>query len=226
MTEHFLLIGACGWEYPQWDGEFYPDDLPPEWRLGFYGNEFPLVLIPARAWQQGMSAVQTWLDETHDAPDFICELPTQELQAGDYEQVLAMIRLLGRRVLAISITLDRMPDMDLLAYLSRLEQLAPLVLDTAAAEDPQQLANAMQQQLHNSPSLVWHGEADKQPLLVRGELAVARIGEAMQQPRALRAVIEALLATAERKSRLILLFDGNPPSLKQMRAAGVILDLL
>lgn len=226
MSEHFLSIGACGWDHPQWDDDFYPDDLPPEWRLGFYGNEYPIVLIPAQAWQQGMPAVQAWLDETHDAPDFICEWPASETQTGGYEQILDMIRVLGERVQAICVPLAQAPDKRLLDCLQVLETIAPLALDVSAAEDPQALADAVQQPLRNPLSLVWHGEPDRQALLARGTLALARIDAAMAEPRAMRAVIETLIACTQGKSRLFLLIDGEPPSLKQLRAASVILDLL
>ncbi|MBF0256652.1 MAG: hypothetical protein HQL47_09395, partial [Gammaproteobacteria bacterium] len=47
-----VLLIAEGWDYPQWQA-FYPEDLPPEWRLAFYGNVFRGVLLPL----QGLLAV-------------------------------------------------------------------------------------------------------------------------------------------------------------------------
>jgi len=226
LSEHFLTIGACGWDYPQWNDDFYPDDLPDEWRLGFYGNEFPVVLIPAQAWQQGVAAVRAWLDETHDAPDFICEWPASETRVGEYEQVLEMISLLRTRVLAIVVPLDEPADGRLLRYLQQLEQLAPLALDVSAQADPQSMADAVQAHLRKPVSMVWHGEPQTQALLARGELAIARINQTQEQPRTMRAIIEALLGCAQGKARLLLLIDGQPPSLRQLRAAGVIQDLL
>jgi|GEM_PF-1381467 len=49
-----LMTGAVGWEHAAWDGQFYPDDLPPEWRLTYYANEFPLVLLPLDIWRAGV----------------------------------------------------------------------------------------------------------------------------------------------------------------------------
>ena len=45
-----LNILPIGWDYPGWVGEFYPDDLPAEWRLTYYANEFPGALIPQQTW--------------------------------------------------------------------------------------------------------------------------------------------------------------------------------
>ena len=226
MSEHFLSIGACGWDHPQWDEEFYPDDLPPEWRLGFYGNEFSIVLIPAQTWQKGIAEVVAWLDETHDAPAFVCEWPAGDLPTTEVAGILEMIRLLGERVVAISVPVMQAPNTQLVELLPKLEKLAPLALDVSGVDDPLVLVDSIQTHLQTPASLVWHGEPDKQSLLSSGELAIARIDETRAQPRSLRAVIEALLGCTQGKTRLLLLIDGQPPSLKQLRAAGVILDLL
>lgn len=39
-----------GWEGGAWISDFYPADLPPEWRLAYFANEFPAVLVPAERW--------------------------------------------------------------------------------------------------------------------------------------------------------------------------------
>lgn len=45
-----FYIAALGWEHPGWRDSFYPHDLPHEWRLDYYGNEFAAVVVPASAW--------------------------------------------------------------------------------------------------------------------------------------------------------------------------------
>jgi uncharacterized protein YecE (DUF72 family) len=44
LSEHVVLIGACGWQHNDWTGEFYPDDLPEEWRLGYYAHEYQVSI--------------------------------------------------------------------------------------------------------------------------------------------------------------------------------------
>ena len=39
-----------GWEQESWIREFYPDDLPEEWRLCYFANEFSSVLLPRATW--------------------------------------------------------------------------------------------------------------------------------------------------------------------------------
>ena len=39
-----------GWEQESWIRGFYPDDLPEEWRLCYFANEFSSVLLPRTTW--------------------------------------------------------------------------------------------------------------------------------------------------------------------------------
>ena len=71
-----LLVGAVGWDHDAWAGSFFPEDLPPDWRLTYYANEYPLVLVPAALWQ-GVSPEQAaaWADDVADAFRFFLEAP-------------------------------------------------------------------------------------------------------------------------------------------------------
>jgi len=51
MLQTELLIGTAGWEHEQWIGGFYPQDLPGDWRFGYYTNRLRSVLVPANIWQ-------------------------------------------------------------------------------------------------------------------------------------------------------------------------------
>jgi hypothetical protein len=48
-----VLLGALQWKVPRWQDEYYPEDLPEEWQLSYYANEFSTTLID----------VQQYLDE-------------------------------------------------------------------------------------------------------------------------------------------------------------------
>jgi len=51
-----IRVGACDWQHPQWQNCFYPDDLPQDWRLSYYANEFSTVLVPQSQWQASWQA--------------------------------------------------------------------------------------------------------------------------------------------------------------------------
>lgn len=46
-----LQIGIYGWQRADLDGQFYPEDLPSDWRLDYYSNAFRVVLVPQLEWE-------------------------------------------------------------------------------------------------------------------------------------------------------------------------------
>lgn len=87
MSELNIQLGAYGWMHAQWNDVFYPEDLPLDWQLSYYSNEFNTVLVPASYWakergvnnqKSGQKTDQTftcddWLDSVHDKFQFYVE---------------------------------------------------------------------------------------------------------------------------------------------------------
>lgn len=46
------LIGTKGWSHKTWLGSFYPDDMPVDWQLDYYSNQFACVLVTQQEWEQ------------------------------------------------------------------------------------------------------------------------------------------------------------------------------
>ncbi|MBT8132926.1 MAG: hypothetical protein KJO03_00355 [Gammaproteobacteria bacterium] len=69
-----IHVGAYGWLHQHWMNSFYPEDLPADWRLGYYSNEFNTVLVPSFYWQQRyMVDCETLLDDVHSSFQFYIE---------------------------------------------------------------------------------------------------------------------------------------------------------
>jgi len=71
-----LRLGAFGWKHPDWRNDFYPDDLPEDWQLSYYANEFSCVLVPASYWAQQPLDVEQMLDDVPDDFVFYLQGPT------------------------------------------------------------------------------------------------------------------------------------------------------
>jgi len=85
-----LALGAWDWRHAEWNGRFYADDLPEEWHLTFYSNEFDAVGLSAVGWMTTpMREMEQWVEDTHDAFRFHLVMPSKVLK-GD-EDVLASI---------------------------------------------------------------------------------------------------------------------------------------
>lgn len=69
-----INVGAYGWLHPHWINSFYPEDLPADWRLGYYSNEFNTVLVPSFYWrEQYLADCAALLDDVHSGFQFFIE---------------------------------------------------------------------------------------------------------------------------------------------------------
>lgn len=66
-TEQRVRFGARHWQHADWVGGYYPEDLPEDWRLGYYANELGAVLLPDAAWR-GLDgeSLADWALDVHD----------------------------------------------------------------------------------------------------------------------------------------------------------------
>lgn len=81
MKAPITLMGI-GLDAPNWDREFFPDDLPEDWRLAYYANEYPGILIPPEGWAQDPD-IQDWIENTSDDFEFYFQV-----QAGMSDESL------------------------------------------------------------------------------------------------------------------------------------------
>lgn len=45
-----ILLGARNYRAADWIDNYYPDDLPQDWQLDFYANDYPLVCLSEAQW--------------------------------------------------------------------------------------------------------------------------------------------------------------------------------
>lgn len=69
-----IQLGAYGWQHAHWLNRFYPDDLPEDWQLMYYSNEFNCVLVPAAYWQRHtIDDCAEWIGNVHENFRFFVE---------------------------------------------------------------------------------------------------------------------------------------------------------
>jgi len=225
VSEHVILIGACGWQYPVWDETFYPEGLPGEWQLGYYGNEYRVVLIPAAYWHNPALDVEQWLEETDQSPGFLSEWPQDTVAQ---QRAVAGMALLGARAIGFVIELKALPDKSELAIYKELLKTRQLVFDLTLSpvEQRESILEMLNEILgEGSFGRVWHGDIASADVLQTGPLALTRIRQ-VRDVKELRGIIEASLAACRDNRRVILIVDGDPPDIQLLQNAGIILDLL
>lgn len=79
-----FYVGSVGWEHPQWEGGFYPDELPPEWRLTFYNTAFSCVYLAYEEWSGcDLQTLHAWVEDTLEQFRFVLEPNPAGLSGGD-----------------------------------------------------------------------------------------------------------------------------------------------
>jgi hypothetical protein len=69
-----IRLACLGWDHLAWVGPFYPEDMPPEWRLAFFNTQFQGVYLQRPLWR-AMAEAQwlEWRNECHDQFTFVLE---------------------------------------------------------------------------------------------------------------------------------------------------------
>ena len=84
-----ILIGCCGWSYPDWEGPFYPEGMVAGDYLDWYAGRFPIVEVDSTFYRPPTPRmVRTWRERTPDGFKFALKVPkaiTHEKQLRDCE---------------------------------------------------------------------------------------------------------------------------------------------
>ena len=231
VDTHRVLMGACGWNHQAWLSDFYSDDLPEDWRLGYYSNEFPMVYVPAAAWRNAIDSdsedLSRWTEDVADSFRFILEISADILEDEQrFAAALDKVKELGDFCLGLVLQLN--PNICSNSDLFQ-QGIAQATAITAICVDRQ--GNILNEEFQNilidkNISEVWYGESNETENCKRGSLAISRISSDELDMTALRKVVEHCLSASNEECTSILCLDGNPPSLELLRNADVILNLL
>lgn len=200
-----LMIGSVGWDHPAWGEQFYPDDLPPEWRLTYYANEFPLLLLSVDVWLAGdREQFCGWREDVSERFRFVLDVSgIKEEDAGAMRQLQCCQSALGDRLAgAVCWPLpSRAGNAQLRIALGHGRFLA-MAVSVPDMEPAVQLAE--------------DGTA----------LCALVAGEAVSDLKSLRSVLESLSVRTRGAVSLMLFFSGRPPPIKVMREAAILWQLL
>lgn len=82
-----IELAAYGWQGAPWSA-LYPEDMPPEWRLDYYSNEFSSLVVPAADWgRASIDEASGWLAEAPPGFRFYWEIA----DAGGASRLLELV---------------------------------------------------------------------------------------------------------------------------------------
>jgi len=88
-----VLVGALDWQEDLWVATFYPDDLPEDWRLTYYANEFSTTVIDMAGLQDSASSdeLAEQVSDCHEGFRPVLRVETTKLSPGDVREFIAEI---------------------------------------------------------------------------------------------------------------------------------------
>jgi len=227
-TNTEFAVATYGWSHPSWNGKFYPDDLPEDWRLAFYSNEFRAVVVPTSSWS-GVDpvAVEHWLEDTHEGFIFYLEVDDLLLDWGQFAEA---VKPLGPQLGGIILRPTEVDaDLGLIAAsINSSTSLAPVSL---LLPNNMELSITGKSLLKESGvELCWsinEKSSRKEPDWHGKGLAVAHLsGNLNYTPRRWRETIETCLRCGAANNSILVMIENDAPDLESLRAAMMIGDML
>jgi hypothetical protein len=97
-----IILGAHNCQAADWLEGYYPDDLPQDWRLDYYANDYPLICLSEQQWlAQGDTDCPEHLRVYVEATDVMLNWPAHMMSS------LAPVRALLTRDEKVKIQLEK-----------------------------------------------------------------------------------------------------------------------
>lgn len=220
-----ILIGTYGWEHADWEGSFYPPELPPEWRFCFYSNRIRSAIAPGDLWPSIRRAdVGQWVDDSDPAFRFVLELPAAVLAADAattaVEEFFALIEPIENLTAALLLPVPAtMPADRLDPLLAALVARFPVCALPSAGASTEALRKAASAY---GASTCWRVDRSPAPE-AGGDFLVALMEQG--DPRRLRTALEQLAAWPGRAAGLFFTGTNAAVYAQEARLLAEIMQL-
>ncbi len=218
-----LVVAARGWLHPAWRGRYYPEDLPEDWRLAYFSNEFRAVVVPRELWPAVDAAeIERWVEDTHEEFQFFLEVA--DLRCG-WADFAARLAPLARQIGGVLLRPLRV-DADLAQLelsLQRARQLGPVAVILPPGLLPSETGRRRLADHGIEPP--WPLDAER-PSWAPCPLALAHTAETRRTPREWREVVENCLSFGVDSDTVLLMLEGEAPDIEALRVTMMIADML
>ncbi len=80
--EDRLLLGMVDWRRADWMGDYYPEDLPADWRLSYLANDCECVMLPAEQWCVDDEGLDAAVDDAPESLLFLLQTAVRGLPSA------------------------------------------------------------------------------------------------------------------------------------------------
>lgn len=235
--DYRILMGATDWHHQEWGNDiFYPDDLPEDWYLSFYANEFPVALVQNKQWLD-VDAAEQIIDEIAEQATLGFKCVFELDLSGDnwkaHDDISARVEHLsnaqeflgGLLVLINAESLEDKRFCDVIISLNNQFNVCLELVDSLSESSITALTDFCEQ---HSISVCWRGEGS--PIVPdASKLWVVRC-DSGQENKALVQQLKILIAEQLKIETLarehVLIVDGVPPKIETIRNATIMMDIM
>jgi len=232
QRDYRILIGAAGWLHEKWGNEvLYPEDLPEDWYLSFYANEFPIVLVPDSQWNDEDAAQQVIDEITElDTQGFKCIFELDWKRYPETASYLNILEQLGSTLSGLLLKVDTqsLADKNACESIIALKKRFNICLELKGANESLGFSNVKSFCEENAVSLCWTGDGEA---IVPNDsrLWVTRCNSEQDDKselKELKILLAEQLKRESQKREHVLIIDGQPPKIEVIRNASVMMDIM
>ena len=137
MTE--VLTGAADWRTVEWRDSYYPGDLPEEWQLAYYANEYGTTLIDCREYMepQRLEALAEMLEDCAYSFRPILRVHADANTPAEVSHFMQWLNQLDEHIgtgrlagVWLSLDMTSLEESRLLAWRAAVPEKLPVALDT------------------------------------------------------------------------------------------------
>ncbi|NOX42999.1 MAG: hypothetical protein GXP19_04600 [Gammaproteobacteria bacterium] len=225
-----ILIGATGWNHEAWVGSYYPENLPEDWRLSFYSNEFTTVLVPECDWINIQKEdIEQWINDTHDEFIFFFEANLTTNTAIDQIQRAAnLLESQNKDRSQVGALLITVPPETSEADLLNINSKLPPNLSVSFDFIKSKLSDTKLEDILSSLSLntTWHSDLSYKHTPNNGLQLGILDTKTEHSNKQLKNYFEQFRSITNNSSQVALFLSGHPPDINNLYNIKMIKELI
>lgn len=217
ITKSRMIASTIGFEQPQWNAQYYPEECPKDWRFAYFMNDFRAVYLPADVWYDKPQQIQQIAKELDTSFDLVLEWPvasTKSCKTG-----LSQLLPLRDNIASLVLNIDNATLKILTGAIKALAKHHPVALNSEDPNDPKLLDLAK----HHKASVVWHPALSDKPIAYNG-YQVVRL--ACQDLRKIKTTLITAQQQSAKDNRFGLFFEPAPKSAQCAMQTRQLIELL
>lgn len=203
-----ILVGTKGWKHKSWLGEFYPDDLPVDWQLDYYSNQFHCILIQQPQWEKWSKADIEEIADNLEGEMFYFTLQVKNHQGGAANALKLIKSVFGKLFHGVLVQ-DKVEE-------EQVEFYRQLGLEITLKSKQ----NTFKQDFKDSWQLKWKGTFFSGFPLIEFDISGVNLEEQK------KFLLQMSLSLPEKTSGALIYLNRPDKNLKQLKEFQILSELL